>query len=888
MEFLNLLQAHGFPKIIGILTHLDLIKKQSTLRATKNRLKQRFWTEVYDGCKLFYLSGIINGRYPDREIQNLSRFIGVMKFRPLTFRNQHPYLIADRLTDLTPRQDVKANPKIDRKVTLYGFLRGTNLRAPGSTSGSASGIRVHIPGVGDMTVHAVEKLSDPCPLPTSESEKRRRLSDKHKLVHAPMSDVGGVMFDKDAVYINVPGNFSKRQQAKEDGEESADGEDDEDVGEGEKMVLDLQDATTTLDERIRNTSFKLFEDSQGEGSSKGTGRQRQAAFDDVDLSGSDKDDDEDIGSDEDDDESGDDDDDDSDAMLDEDDEEMIGDSGKKAPREGRLAPGDNHSRARDGITTINNSNDVAYAESDSDLGDLMSDEEQSEEEPEAGRSHAFGNLLNSDVARRAELTLRANRKRAKPNLMHLIYETEVDAEKIAAGENGYVSSEDLDIEEDMEDREGNDGDVFFRPANGKEKAKAAEPLAQEEDMDDASKVRYAPADLDRWQSDERLDSIRHLFITGDEDGDEEEPKNGGPQGASDSAEEEEEEEDSDDEDDAEAKKAKELGEKKAALKRKFDERYDEGSDGEGADGQDWYDEQKAELTRQAEQNRLEMTGEDEETREAVEGYIPGSYLRLELDNVPCELVEHFDPKQPLIVGGLLASEETFGYVQVRLKKHRWHHKILKTNDPLIFSMGWRRFQSLPIYSLDDGTRNRMLKYTPEHMHCLATIWAPAARPNTGFAAFNTIEAHVPRFRVSATGVVLDVDAGAGGVGAHPIVKKLKLTGTPTKIFKNTAFVKGMFNSPLEVARFEGAHVKTVSGIRGQVKKALAVNDGSFRATFEDKILMSGEHLAIERCNKQMLTFLRLCLNRHHLLASLDEHPPTQFLQPCDLLAPVPL
>ena len=181
---------------------MDLIKKPATLRATKKALKKRFWAEIYQGAKLFYLSGVLNGRYPDSEILNLSRFISVMKFRPLIFRNAHPYLLADRFEDLTPREQIRLSKgKCDRTVTVYGYLHGTNLR---------DGTKVHIPGVGDLDINNITLLGDPCPFPTPESEKRRKLSEKKKLlVHAPMSDVGGMMYDKDAVWVNVPGSFTR-------------------------------------------------------------------------------------------------------------------------------------------------------------------------------------------------------------------------------------------------------------------------------------------------------------------------------------------------------------------------------------------------------------------------------------------------------------------------------------------------------------------------------------------------------------------------------------------------------------------------------------------------------------------------------------------------------
>lgn len=53
-----------------------------------------------------------------------------------------------------------------------------------------------------LQVEEVDGLLDPCPLPSML--KKRGLNEKERLLYAPMADVGGLLYDKDAVYIDIP------------------------------------------------------------------------------------------------------------------------------------------------------------------------------------------------------------------------------------------------------------------------------------------------------------------------------------------------------------------------------------------------------------------------------------------------------------------------------------------------------------------------------------------------------------------------------------------------------------------------------------------------------------------------------------------------------------
>ncbi|KAI5294783.1 Glycoside hydrolase 2 (Mannanase, beta-galactosidase) [Ascosphaera acerosa] len=856
MEFLNALSASGMPgNVFGILTHLDLFKRQSSLRAAKKRLKHRFWSELYQGAKLFYLSGVQNGRYPDREIHNLSRFLSVMKNpRPLIWRNSHPYCLADRFLDITPPTAIEENPKCDRSIALYGYLRGTNFPAQGA--------RVHVPGVGDLSVSSIEALPDPCPTPymAKEMEKatgktgRKRLGDKQKVLFAPMSDVGGVLVDKDAVYIDVKTSTFSRGEG---GDGGGDGDDsaDEDRGLGEQLVIGLQGERKVLGEA--DDGVQLFrggsrvapadlERDSGEGDT-GRTHMRRARFasgqaDEVDdLEGSNSGDEE-------------------------EEEEFASDDEVDAAAPADFAKRFRQRQERD--AQAGGKDELVFADSDSDLGSISGDDDVPElthgsDEEEDDDDEDDADLEDGALRWKENLAANAaaNFSRKIPyrisDLTRLLYDDAVSPLDVVKRWTNQEEDMAEDGDDEKEDDADDDDDDFFKKRG-----------SEEEQLDDVMVPHFDYADLEaRWTEDANIAQLKKRFASsrgskgGDDDGDSDadsefngvsdDDEGDGAfedletgevvEGKSDAAHDSSDDEDAAQTEDDLAAERERNAKKKEELRLRFEEEDREGfanaKEGDREEqefGQDeWYDAQKAKLQKQLDINRAEFDSLDPLSRARAEGYKAGTYARIVLDQVPCEFSQHFNPRFPVLIGGLAPTEDRFGFVQVRIKRHRWHKKILKTNDPLIFSLGWRRFQTTPVYSIDDNrTRNRMLKYTPEHMHCFGTFYGPLVAPNTGFCCVQSFSQKNPGFRIAATGVVMNVDE------TTEIVKKLKLKGYPFKIYRNTAFIKGMFSSALEIAKFEGASIRTVSGIRGQIKRALAKPEGCFRATFEDKILMS--------------------------------------------------
>ncbi|KAM3592750.1 uncharacterized protein V6R79_024419 [Siganus canaliculatus] len=837
-EFLNICQVHGFPRIMGVLTHLDSFKNNKTLRKTKKNLKHRFWTEVYQGAKLFYLSGMVYGEYQTQEVKNLGRFISVMKFRPLVWQTSHPYVLVDRMEDLTDPETVRTDPKCDRTVSLYGYLRGTYLKnksqvhIPGTAAiyqsthfkkvssrflGYINDTCFHSAGVGDFQVSDVSFLPDPCLLP--DAQKKRALNEKERLLYAPMAGVGGVMYDKDAVYIDLPASHVKQPQ--------------EEVLPTTELVNSLIDTHATLDAKMAASRMSLFSGS--------------ATLDPTDF--------------------------------DEQNREMGG------PQEMSVWDPDTQRKRRKAIFTEGDDSEVSDSSHDEEDGSEDSDQEEQDEdddehaistfleEARASSDKSNNNVRGSPAVKKRKVEEKKEESHEIPAFADSEDELEVSEEEAErAGDSGHVSEEceessdhEESLSDDEEEEEPDDNAAKIQTASDGEEGEGDEEelgalrwkegllqkasdvfLRQQQaapnlrkliygtvvDNDSADEdeelgglfrvsrpqnnkksranaldcSRFNPNTSHNWDLEETRNLIQNCFVTGkwdegqdaatllkeDEElyGDFEDLETGeikmGQTTQKEPIQSSEDDDENDDDDgkgedsvrvdDEEAQKNKRL-EKKRRLKEWFNAEYD---DGEAT----YFDDLKEEMHKQAELNRAEFEDLDDEARVQYEGFRPGMYVRLEIGSLPCEFVTNFDPHYPVILGGLGSSEGNVGYLQMRLKKHRWYDRILKTRDPLILSLGWRRFQTIPLYHIEDHNgRHRLLKYTPQHMHCGASIWGPVTPQGTGFLAVQSVVGTNANFRIAATGVILDLDKSV------TIVKKLKLIGYPYKIYRNTCFIK---------------------------------------------------------------------------------------------------
>lgn len=129
------------------------------MRTTRTRTLQSLYPNVLESVEYFGMGFAIAW---------LTSFRSVLQFRPLVWRNTHPYVLVDRHEDITHPNLTDKDPTCDRSVVCYGYVRGSHLKA---------GQKVHLIGVGDFNMAEIETLPDPCPIPDKEQKVCARIGE---------------------------------------------------------------------------------------------------------------------------------------------------------------------------------------------------------------------------------------------------------------------------------------------------------------------------------------------------------------------------------------------------------------------------------------------------------------------------------------------------------------------------------------------------------------------------------------------------------------------------------------------------------------------------------------------------------------------------------------
>lgn len=238
-----------------------------------------------------------------------------------------------------------------------------------------------------------------------------------------------------------------------------------------------------------------------------------------------------------------------------------------------------------------------------------------------------------------------------------------------------------------------------------------------------------------------------------------------------------------------------------------------------------------------------------------EGVGVGEYVTVVLENVPEEVKLKFQVEsteyanagfvKPFYIVSLLPNEHKMSVLNMRVKRHASSdpsQSVIKSKDPVILQIGFRRYVCSPIYSADTrGSANNVHKFQRYFLPgapAIATAYLPvhyAPCPVLMFRYSDKASGHCKaphemfdfeeQPSILATGGVEEVEPN------RIIAKRSILTGHPFKVHKRSAVIRYMFWNADDVNWFKPIELVTKYGRRGAIKESLGTH-GYMKCIFD--------------------------------------------------------
>ncbi|CEG62997.1 hypothetical protein RMATCC62417_00215 [Rhizopus microsporus] len=215
--------------------------------------------------------------------------------------------------------------------------------------------------------------------------------------------------------------------------------------------------------------------------------------------------------------------------------------------------------------------------------------------------------------------------------------------------------------------------------------------------------------------------------------------------------------------------------------------------------------------------------------QAIVGNVkPGSRITIWIHNVPVEAFQSYDRARPFIVFGLLQYEHKMSLLNIQIQRDNAYEEPVKSKDPMVMHMGFRRYNVRPIYSqnTNKGSNNvhKFERFLQLGRSYVATVYGPIAFGKTPVMFYKETENKNEPILVS-TGTFMDVDV------KRIIAKRIILSGHPFKIHKRSAVVRYMFFNVEDIYWFKPVQLTTKYGRVGHIKESLGTH-GYMKCVFD--------------------------------------------------------
>ncbi|GLI68047.1 hypothetical protein VaNZ11_012370 [Volvox africanus] len=220
------------------------------------------------------------------------------------------------------------------------------------------------------------------------------------------------------------------------------------------------------------------------------------------------------------------------------------------------------------------------------------------------------------------------------------------------------------------------------------------------------------------------------------------------------------------------------------------------------------------------------------------GVSSGSYVAIRIGGVSpsaaARVTSHVDAAAagsvvPLTVFGLLQHEAKLSVVNFALRKATGYTAPVANKEELLFVTGLRSFTARPVLSTDDPglDKHRTEKFLHAGQQAMASVYAPIMYPPLPLLAF----------KLAPPGKVAQLAALGRLSSCDPDrinLKRIILTGIPSRVHRRRATVRFMFHNPDDVRWFKPVELFTKYGRRGRITEPLGTH-GAMKCLFDSPL-----------------------------------------------------